>query len=88
MKLKEGFVLHTLGDEHMVVATGPAAHQFNGLVRNNATAQFLFEQLCAETTEAQLVDAMAAHYDAPIAKIAADVHALLQQLRVAGFLDE
>lgn len=88
MKLKEGFVLHTVGDEHMVVATGDAARRFNGLVRNNATAQFLFDQLRTETTEAQLVEAMTARYDAPAEQIAADVHALLQQLRTAGFLEE
>ncbi len=45
MKLKEGFLLHDSGKEHMAVATGEAGKHFNGLVRNNATANFIFEQL-------------------------------------------
>ena len=33
------------GDEYIVVATGEAAKSFNGIIRNNKTANFVFEQL-------------------------------------------
>ncbi len=87
MKLKDGFLLHDVGDEHMVIATGEAAKVFNGLIRNNETAHFLYCQLMNETTEEALVDAMAEQYDAPRERIAADVHRFLEQLRELGFLD-
>lgn len=88
MKLKEGFLLHRTGDETLVVANGPAAAVFNGLIRNNETAGFIFEQLQQPTTEEAIVDAMAQRYDAPRARIAADVHTMVQRLRDEGFLDE
>lgn len=88
MKLKEGFILHNVGNEHMMVATGDAGKSFNGLVRNNATANFILEQLMNETTEEQIVDAMMAKYDASREQIASDVKSVLQQVREAGFLDE
>lgn len=88
MKLKDGFLLHQAGDEVLVVASGPAASVFNGLIRNNSTAGFIFELLQQPTTEEAIVDAMETRYDAPRAQIAADVHRILEQLRVEGFLDE
>lgn len=88
MKLKEGFILHNVGNEHMMVATGDAGKIFNGLVRNNATANFILEQLMNETTEEQIVDAMMAKYDASREQIASDVKSVLQQVKEAGFLDE
>lgn len=88
MKLKDGFLIHPDGRETMVVASGPAARVFNGLIRNNATASFIFEQLQHPTTEQAIVDAMAQRYDAPRERIAADVHQMVQRLRDEGFLDE
>lgn len=88
MKLKEGFVLHNVGKEYMVAATGEAGKQFNGLIRNNQTAQFIFEQLLNNTTEEAIVDALVSRYDAPKERIAADVKRVITQIREAGFLDE
>ena len=88
MKLKEGFLLHDVGEDHMAVATGEAGKVFNGLIRNNATGQFIFQQLQKDTTEEQLVKAMEEQFDAPQEKIAADVHRVVEQLKKAGFLDE
>lgn len=88
MKLKDGFVLHDVGTEHMAVTTGLAAESFDGIVRNNDTAHFIFEQLLKDTTEEQIVDAMAQRYDAPLDLIQADVHRHLAQLRAEGFLEE
>lgn len=88
MKLKDGFLLHKAGDETLVVANGPAAAFFNGLIRNNGTAGFIFEQLQSPTTEEAIVDAMEARYDAPRDRIAADVHRIIERLRDEGFLDE
>lgn len=88
MKLKPGFIRHNVCGEHMVVATGQARQNFHGLIRNNATADTLFELLMEETTEDDLVAAMCQRYDADSARIAADVHHMLDRLRQAGFLQE
>lgn len=88
MNLKEGFVLHNVGAEHMVVATGEAGKIFNGLVRNNTTANFIFEQLLKDTTEEQIVDSMLAKYDVSKEQVTSDVKRVIQQIREAGFLNE
>ena len=88
MKLKEGFILHNVGDEHMVVATGEAGKIFNGLIRNNSTANFIFEKLLLEISEEQIVDSMVEKFDAPREQIAMDVKRVIKQIREAGFLDE
>ncbi len=88
MKLKSGFVLHTVGNEHMVVATGEAAKSFNGLIRNNQTANDIFELLLEPTTEEEIVSKLCDKYDAPREVICADVHRVIKEVRTAGFLDE
>lgn len=88
MRIKEGFILHNIGDEYMAVATGDAAQDFNGIVRSNETAAYIFELLQEETTEEAVVDAMCARYDAERSVIAADVAKIIGKMREAGFLDE
>ncbi len=88
MKLKEGFILHDVGGQHMAVTTGAAADSFNGMVRNNDTANFIFQLLMEDTTEEAIVDQMVQRYNAPRERIAADVHNCIQKMRENGFLDE
>lgn len=86
MKLKDGFITHETDGEQIMVAAGNAG--FSGLVRSNRTAAFIVDALKKETTFAQIVDAMAAKYDAPRDVIAADAEKILAQLRTIGALDE
>lgn len=86
MKLKDGFVFHTIGDENLVVATGKAAHDFNGLIRNNETAAFIYSLLTRSTTEQEIVEAVCQRYTVSHEQAAADVHKLLQQLLQAGIV--
>lgn len=72
----------------MAVATGEAAKGFNGIVRNNETAAYVFELLQTETTEEAIVGAMCERYDAEEERIKADVERLIGQMREAGFLYE
>lgn len=88
MKLKEGFMTHESDGEFMVVATGEAADVFNGLIRNNKTADFIYTQLMSDTTVEDIVEKMAEKYDAPKEQIKKDIEALVSKLRKAGFLDE
>ena len=88
MKLKDGFVLHTVGNEHMMVATGEAAKGFNGLVRNNTTANCILEQLLQETTMEEIVTRICDKYEASEEVVMADVNRVIEEIRKAGFLDE
>ena len=86
MKLKEGFILHSSGDDHLMVATGEAAESFSGLVRSNETAQFILNLLQNEISEEQILDAMEKEYDAPRNVLAVDLDEIVAQLESAGFL--
>ncbi len=85
MRLKDGVVSYDLdGERFTVSATGV----FGGMLRSNATAAFIVEQLATETTEDAIVSAMAERYDAPRERIAADVHKVIAQLRELNALEE
>lgn len=87
MKLKKDYILHTTGGEHMMVASGKAVRDFNGLVRSNDTANFLLEQLKKDQTEDQLVQALLDCYEVDPETARKDVRALVQKLLDEGFLD-
>ena len=87
MKLKTGFITHTIGKEQMMVATGPAGKDFHGLVRSNETAAFIVDCLKKETTEEEIVAAMLEEYDAPKEVISKDVHRIVEKLLEIGALE-
>ena len=88
MRVKDGFVLHNIGEEYMAVATGEAAENFNGIVRSNETAAYIFELLQKETTAEAIVNAMCEKYDAERSIIEKDVANIIEKMREAGFLHE
>lgn len=88
MKLRDGFITYNTDGEQIMVAAGSAAVHFQGMVRSNRTAAYIVDCLMAETTEAEVVDRMAAKFEAPREIIARDVANILAQLRKIGALDE
>lgn len=86
MKLKDGFITEEFDGQQIMVATGSAS--FNGIVRSNETAAFIVNCLKKETDKEEIVAAMAAEYDAPAERIAADVERVLEKLRGIGALEE
>jgi methyltransferase-like protein len=87
MKIKEGFVLHSVGDENVVVAIGKMTKKFRGMIRLNSTGAFIFRQLEKETDEKKIVDALISEYgiDEQTATTAATT--FVSQLKDAGVLD-
>ncbi len=85
MKLKEGFITHTTGDEHILVSAGDSG--FSGLVRSNPTAAFIIEQLKTETTLEKIVDAMLAEYDVSREVAARDAAKVIEKLRAIGAVE-
>lgn len=87
MKLKEGFVLHKAGEDYVVVATGELSKTFNGLIRNNAIAAFLYEQLLDERTEEELVQALLVKYEVEESRARRDIAEFIEKLAGAGILE-
>ena len=88
MKLKHGLVLHDVGGEYVMVATGKLAKKFNGMVRNNETSHFIMQQMHTHTTEEEIVEKVLSTYEADRKVVEESVHAVVEQLRQAGLLDE
>lgn len=84
MKLKDTFITYSSGDDYIMVA----ARGFSGMMRGNKTVAFIIEQLKKPTTPEQIVDELAAHFEAPRPTIEKDVADILAQLRSIGAIEE
>lgn len=88
MKLKEGIVTNSIDGESFAIATGKAANDFNGLVKNNPTAAFIFELLKEEQTEDSIVNAMLEKYEVDEVTVRADVKELLALLKSKKLIED
>lgn len=85
MRLKDTFVTQEIDGEQVMVEAGGG---FSGMVRSNATAAFIIDQLKSDTTKAEILDAMCRKYDASREVMDRDVDCVLASLRKIGALEE
>lgn len=86
MKIKNGFLLKKVGGQNVVVALGEASRSFNGIIRLNDTGVFLWQKLQQETSEEQLLAALAAEYDIGEEQAKSDIAEFIAALRKAALL--
>lgn len=86
MKLKKEFIVHHTRGESLLVPT--AAAGFSGLVKGNKTLGAILDLLKHDTTEAELLEAMKARFNAPEDVIAKDINTALTELRTIGAIEE
>ena len=87
MKLKKDFVLREVAGSWVVLPTGEATVDFNGMLSLNDSGAFLWRALEKGADAAALTDAMLAEYDVERAVAEADVAAFLGKLADAGCLE-
>ena len=87
MKLRQGFITHTYREQQLMVAAGPAARTFHGLVRSNETAAFIVDRLKAGTTEEGIVTAILEEYEVDRETAEQDVRRVLEQLWSIGAIE-
>lgn len=88
MKIKEGFTLRSVADEHMVIPTGENISKFGGAVVLSDVAAFVFEQLKQPISQEDLLALVLAEFDVDEATAATDLDALLAQFRELELLEE
>ena len=88
MKIKEGFLLRTLGDSHVVVPVGQAAIDLRGMITLNGTGAFLWQALETAQTEQSLIEALTATYDVDADRATQDVKAFTDLLKTHNLIDE
>ena len=84
MRLRQGFITQDFHGQQLMVAAGPAAKVFHGIVRSNETAAFIVDLLKEETTRDGIVEAILREYDVDRASAERDVDGILEQLQKIG----
>lgn len=87
MKLKYEFVINNVAGEIVAVSVGNNDGQFNGYIKLNETAAFIFKMLQKETTRKEIITALIKEYsDATPEDAAESVDGLLEKLNKAELL--
>lgn len=87
MKIKSGFILREIAGEYIIVPTGQAAIDFNGLITVNEVGRFLWEELQKETTESELTDRILDEYEIDRETALNDVREFIENLKTSGILE-
>lgn len=87
MKIKQGFVLRQVADATIVVPSGKASLDFNGMITLNETGAFLWGLLEEDTTEDKMVEAMLAEYDVDEEVARAGISRFVSKLGDEGLLE-
>lgn len=88
MKLKNTFESVDMGNEIIMVPVGKSAEQVQGVLKLNAEGLEIMNMLEIDTTEEQMVDALAAKYENERDNLARYVQNVLNILRNAGLIEE
>lgn len=88
MKPKNGFVLREVGGTAMILATGAACIDFNGMITLNESGVLLWKRLEQGADPNELIAALRSEYDVDEATAARDIDAFLSVMRRNGLLDE
>lgn len=87
MKIKNGFITHTVMGTQMMVAVGDMTSQFHGLVRSNETAAFIVDCLKKETTKEEVVNAFLEKYQVERSIAERDVQKVIDKLESIGAIE-
>ncbi|NCC99656.1 MAG: PqqD family protein [Bacteroidia bacterium] len=88
MKLKDGFKLHQIDDEYVVLAEGIDNIDFSKMISLNESAAYLWRNLQGKNITEQLVtDLLLSEYEVSKDLALQDAKSFLQTLNDAGVLD-
>lgn len=89
MRIKKGFTLRHIGDEHIVVAQGESNVDFNKLISLNSSSAYLFENLVdRDFSVADAADLLVRKYEVDNDIASADCRELFAKWHKAGFLED
>jgi len=88
MKIKDGFAIRKVGNGFVAVPIQERAKEFNGLIRLNETAAFLFEQLQSDKTPEELTRLLADEYGIGPDEAESGVREFLETMAESRFLEK
>ena len=81
MKLKKDFIIHSTGEEEILLAVNEEAKRFHGIVKLNETASKIAHLLLEDVTLSDIVDAFAKEYpDVDRTTLEEDIQSVIDQL--------
>lgn len=88
MKIKKGFVAKEIAGQYVVVALGKASKIFNGIIKLNDTAKFIWDMLDKGAEKSEIVEALLAEYEGVDRETAErDVQKFIDELEGANILE-
>ncbi len=85
LKLKDGFILRSIGGEHMVIPSGDGL-ELNMMITLNDTGKFLWERLQKGTTREALLADVLAEYTVEPETAAGYIDGFIKKLESQDFL--
>ena len=87
MKIKNGFVVRTVGGEYVVVPVGERSKEFHGMINMNKTGAFLWEFFLQEHTLEDGVNALCDEFNVERELAETDVKRFMDVLERNGFTE-
>ncbi len=87
MKVKNGFILRNVAGSNIVVPTGKACMDFNGMITMNDTAAFIWNCLQQDTTEDAILSEILKEYQVEENVARQCIADVITKLQEAGCLE-
>ena len=85
MRIKDGFIKKPILDDIVVVATGEAGKDFEGLVRLNETASFIWDEVTEGKEIDQITKDMCQRYEVSEDQAKNDALSIISKMKEQGF---
>lgn len=87
MRLKDGYVLRTIANQHLAVPIGQRMNELHGMIALNDSGAFLWNHLKKETTIDSLTTALVTEYDVSFAEAKQSVIEFSELLKKENLLE-
>lgn len=88
MKIKDGFILKDVAGSKIVIATGSARLNFNGVITFNDVGADVFALLDGTKTVDEIAECVATKYGVETEMVKADVEKLIDKMRKHNLIEE
>lgn len=88
MKIKDGYILKDVAGNKIVIATGAAKLDFNGVMTFNTVGADIFNMLDGSNTAEDIINKISADYGVERERAEADFNAFIEKMKKHNLLDE
>ena len=86
MKIRDGYLLRKVGNDHIVVTVGKASEEFRGMIKLNDTAAGIWKWIDQGLEPDQIVDKLTEQYDVSAETAKQAVADMIQNMQNNGIL--